>query len=154
VAEPEKSGVARWLTAAVALALAAVLVGGAALVWARRDRDDAQRDRARVERALASRRAGSRDELSAVRQEMTAVRPRLAALQTDLTQVDDLTHQDATLVQAVVDAGQKGDVAAYNQAVAQRNAVALKADAAQEKLRDDTNAVLDALARVTNRTGR
>ena len=51
-----------------------------------------------------------------------------------------------------LDAGKKGDVPAYNEAVDKRNTLAPQVDAAIEKLRTDTNAVLLALAKVTNRT--
>jgi hypothetical protein len=55
-------------------------------------------------------------------------------------------------VQAALEAGKKGDVPAYNEAVTQRKSLAPQVDAAIDKLRTDTNAVLLALAKVTNRT--
>jgi hypothetical protein len=80
------------------------------------------------------------------------VRSQLDAIPGELQQVTSLEQQDAALVQAALDAGKKGDVPAYNEAVTKRNVLAPQVDAAVEKLRTDVNAALTALATVTNRT--
>jgi len=144
---PETRGrVSGWLIAAVLASFLLALVAGGALVWANRERDDAQQQRRRLETELAVRdQAGSPDRLAATRNAIESVRPQLSA-------VAALQQQDALLVQAALDAGKKADVPAYNEAVTKRNTLAPQVDAAVEKLRTDVNLVLLALAKVTNRT--
>ncbi len=103
--------------------------------------------------ALASDTNGAAaDRLAAARATVASVRAQLDAIPAELTQVADLEQQDVALVQAAFDAGKKGDVPAYNEAVTKRNVLAPQVDAAVEKLRTDVNAVLMALATITNRT--
>jgi cytochrome c5 len=155
VAEPAPARSSRWLVAALCVASVAVLAAGAAWWWARGQQASADEARARVEHMLVRERApGTADRLAETDAAIEGVRPQLVGLPAQMGKVADLAQQDATLVQAALDAGAKGDVAAYNQAVAQRNALAPQVDAAQEQLRVDGNRVLDALARVTNRTSR
>jgi len=151
---PETRGrVSGWLIAAVLASFLLALVAGGALVWANRERDDAQQQRRRLETELAVRdQAGSPDRLAATRNAIESVRPQLSALPAEMQQVAALQQQDALLVQAALDAGKKADVPAYNEAVTKRNTLAPQVDAAVEKLRTDVNLVLLALAKVTNRT--
>jgi hypothetical protein len=145
--------VSGWLIAAVVVAFLLALVAGGALVWANRERDDAQQQQQRLVTELAVRRdAGSPDRLAATRNAIESVRPQLGAIPAEMQQVVDLQLQDALLVQAALDAGKKSDVPAYNEAVTKRNTLAPQVDAAVEKLRTDVNVVLLALAKVTNRT--
>jgi hypothetical protein len=147
------SGVSGALVGAFVVALVAVLVAVGALVWAHREQSDAQRDQARVRHELVvSARAGSSDRLSATQQAIASVQTQLDALPAGLHELVDLQNQEATLVQAALDAGKAGNVPAYNEAVTKRNVLAPQIDAAVEKLRTDVNAVLIALATVTNRT--
>jgi hypothetical protein len=148
-----RARVSGWLIAAVIVAFLLALVAGGALVWANRDRDDAQQQQQRLEAELAVRRdAGSPDRLAATSIAIDSVRPQLTALPAEMQQVVDLQQQDALLVRAALAAGKKADVPAYNEAVDKRNTLAPQVDAAVEKLRVDVNAVLLALAKVTNRT--
>jgi hypothetical protein len=145
--------VSGWLIAAVVPAFLAALVAGGALVWATRDQADAEQDQARLRRELVvTSTAGSRDKLEATRAAITTVRAQLDALPTEMQAVVDLEGQDAALVQAALDAGKAGNVPGYNEVVTKRNDLAPQVDAAVEKLRTDVNAVLVALATVTNRT--
>jgi hypothetical protein len=139
--------------AAVVVAVLLVAAGAAALVYAQREHDDALRQQQRLTTALlVQREAGSPDRLSATRDAIAAERAHLDAIRGELRQVTDLQAQDVALVHAALAAGKTGDVAAYNEAVTKRNDLAPQVDAAIEKLRTDTNAVLLALAKVTNRT--
>ena len=148
-----RAHVSGWLVLALVVAVAAMGVAGAALVWARNDRDDSQQRRAAVEAVLhRNLAAGSPDRLASARAAISGVRAQLDALPAESTHVADLTEQDAALVQSALDAGAKGDLDAYNAAVAKRNDLAPQVDAAVEKLRVDTNAVLEALAVATSRT--
>jgi len=145
--------VSGWLVAAAVVAFLLVLVGAGALVWARREQDDAQRQRTALETELAVQRdAETPDKLAATSAAIALVRAQLDAIPADAQQVTDLQQQDVALIQAAFDAGKKGDVPAYNEAVNKRNALAPQVDAAVEKLRTDVNPVLLALAKVTNRT--
>ena len=154
MAEPtSRARVSGWLLLAVAAAFVAALAAGAALVWANGERDDAERHRAGVEAVLVVRRGeGSPDRLAGTRAAITGVRAQLGELSPESKHAADLVQQDAALVQAALDAGAKGDVAAFNEAVTKRNQLAPQVDAAVEQLRSDVNAVLVALATVTNRT--
>jgi hypothetical protein len=145
--------VSGWLIAAVVATFLLALVAGGALVWANRERDDAQQQHQRLQAELAMHHnAGSPDRLARTRNAIESVRPQLSALPAEMQQVVDLQQQDALLVQAALDAGKKADVPAYNEAVTKRNTLAPQVDAAVEKLRTDVNTVLLALANVTNRT--
>jgi sensor domain CHASE-containing protein len=151
--ERARARVSGWLVCAVVAALVAALAAGAALAWAKHDQDDADQRQARVERVLAMRHdQRSPDRFATTRATITGVRTELDALDSESKQVAALTQQDAALVQSALDAGAKGDLAAYNDAVTKRNDLAPQVDAAIEKLRDDVNTVLAALARVTGRT--
>ena len=145
--------VSGWLVGAVIVAVLVAVVAAGAVVWAQREQDDAQRQQQRVRAELAVQRdARSPDRFAATQQAIESVRAQLAAAPAELHQVTDLQQQEVLLVQAALAAGKKGDVPAYNEAVTKRNALAPQVDAAIEKLRTDTNAVLLALAKVTNRT--
>jgi prefoldin subunit 5 len=145
--------VSGWLVAAVLVAFAVALVAAGALVWARREADDADTHRAELTAELAaSTGTKAADRLAAARATIDTVRSQLDAIPGELQQVTSLEQQDAALVQAALDAGKKGDVPAYNEAVTKRNVLAPQVDAAVEKLRTDVNAALTALATVTNRT--
>jgi hypothetical protein len=145
--------VSGWSIAAFVVALLVLGVAAGALVWARSDRDDARREQAQVRRVLAaSRDAGAADRLAATRAELARIRPQLDAAVATSAHVADLTQQDATLVESVLDAAGRGDVAAYNEAAAKRNDLAPQVDATVEQLRNDVNAVLVALGAVTQRT--
>jgi hypothetical protein len=145
--------VSGWLVAAVFVAFAVALVAAGALVWARREADDADTHRAELTAELAaSTGTKAADRLAAARATIDTVRSQLDAIPGELQQVTSLEQQDAALVQAALDAGKKGDVPAYNEAVTKRNVLAPQVDAAVEKLRTDVNAALTALATVTNRT--
>ena len=146
-----RARVSVWLVLALVVAVVAALAATGALVWARNDRDDARRHRADVEAALLVQ-AGTPDRLASARAAISGVRAQLDAFPEESNHVVELSEQDAALVQAALDAGTKGDVAAYNEAVNKRNLLAPQVDAAVEKLRTDVNAVLAALATVTNRT--
>jgi len=147
---PRVSG---WLVAAVVVSFLLVLVAAGALVWAKREQDDAQRQRTRLETELAVQRdANTPDKLAATSAAIASVRAQLDVIPGDAQQVTDLQQQDVVLIQAAYDAGKKGDVPAYNEAVNKRNTLAPRVDAAVEKLRTDVNPVLLALAEVTNRT--
>lgn len=144
--------VSGWLVSAVVVAFLLVLVAAGALVWARREQDDAQRQRTALETELAVQRdASTPDKLAATSAAISSVRAQLDAIPADLQQVTDLQQQEVALIQAAFAAGKKGDVPAYNEAVNQRNALAPRVDGAVEKLRTDVNPVLLALAKVTNR---
>lgn len=145
--------VSGWLVAALVVALLLVGAGAAALVWARGEQDDAQAQRRRLETELAVQRdADSPDRLATTREAIGSVRAQIDALPAELQSVVDLQAQDVALLQAALDAGKAGNVPAYNEAVDKRNVLAPQVDAAVEKLRTDTNTVLLALAKVTNRT--
>jgi hypothetical protein len=148
-----RTRISGWLVLALVVALVAAVAAGGALVWARQDRADAQHRRSAVAAALAEHEGrGAPDRLAATRATISGVRRQLGAIPAESTAVADLSEQDAQLVQAALAAGVKGDLAAYNDAVAKRNDLAPKVDAAVEKLRVDVNAALDALAAVTKRT--
>jgi hypothetical protein len=139
--------------AAVVVAVLLVAAGAAALVYAQREHDDALRQHQRLTTALAVQQdASSPDRLEATHAAIAAERAQLDAIRGELRQVTDLQAQDVALVHAALAAGKNGDVAAYNEAVTKRNDLAPQVDAAIEKLRTDTNLVLLALAKVTNRT--
>ena len=145
--------VSGWLVGAAVVAFLLVLVAAGALVWAKREQDDAQRHRTALETELAVRRdANTPDKLAATSAAIASVRPQLDVIPGDVQQVTDLQQQDIALIQAAYDAGKKGDVPGYNDAVNKRNALAPQVDAAVEKLRTEVNPVLLALAKVTNRT--
>ena len=142
-----------WLVAAVVVALLLVGAGVAAVLWAQGEQDDANAQRQRLRAELAVQQdATTPDRLAATSAAIEAVRAQLDALPAELQQVTDLQAQDVALVRAALDAGKRGDVPAYNEAVNKRNLLAPQVDAAIEQLRNDTNAVLLALAQVTNRT--
>ena len=150
---PARGSVSGWLVAAVVVALLVVVAAAAALVWASGEADDARADRAELTAQLAVSSGGEAvDRLAAARSTIATVRAQLDAIPGDLQRVADLEQQDTRLVQAALDAGQQGNVPAYNDAVTKRNILAPQVDAAVDKLRTDVNAVLNALATVTNRT--
>jgi len=148
-----RARVSGWLVLALVVALAAALAAGGALVSARQDRDDAQQRHDQVEAVLhRNLAAGSPDRLASARAAITGVRQQIDTLPAESSRVAELCDQDAALVKAALDAGTRGDLAAYNDAVAERNDLAPQVDAAVEKLRTDVNAVLEALATATGRT--
>jgi hypothetical protein len=152
-AREDRARVSRPLVVAVVVALLLVAAGAAAVVWAQREREDARLEKTRLATELAvSSDAGSRDRLASTRNAIASVRAQIDAISGELKQVTDLQAQDVALVQAALDAGKKGDVPAYNEAVGKRNDLAPQVDASIEKLRTDVNTVLLALARLTNRT--
>ena len=146
-----RTRVSGWLVLALVVAVAASFAALAALMWARSDRDDARQRKADVEAVLRGH-AGTSDRLTATQVAIAGVRSQLSALPAESTRVADLSEQDAALVRAALDAGAKGDVQAYNEAVTKRNDLTPQVDAAVDKLRTDVNTVLEALATVTNRT--
>jgi hypothetical protein len=149
----DRGRVSGWLVSAAMVAFLLVLAGAGAVVWAQRDQDDAHRQEQRLRTELALQRdARSPDRFAATHTAIQSVRTQLDAIPAEAKQVTDLQGQDVLLVQAALAAGKKGDVPAYNEAVTKRNDLAPQVDAAIEKLRTDTNTVLLALAKVTNRT--
>ena len=145
--------VSGWLVASCIVTFVFALAAGGALVWAHREADDATAHRIAVRAALAANtNSAAADRLAVAHATVAAVRAQLDAIPAELTQVADLEQRDTDLVRAAYDAGKKGDVPAYNEAVTKRNVLAPQVDAAIEKLRTDVNAVLTALATITSRT--
>jgi hypothetical protein len=148
-----RARVSGWLVTAVAVTVVVAAVAAGALVWARREADVARAHRAALAARLAMGTGGAAaDRLAAARSTIESVRAQLDAIPGNLQKVTELEQQDTTLVRAALDAGKLGDVPAYNEAVTRRNDLAPQVDAAIEELRADVNAVLTALATVTNRT--
>jgi hypothetical protein len=145
--------VSGWLVASCIVTFVFALAAAGALVWANREADAATAHREVVRAALAANTNGAAaDRLAAASATVASVRAQVDAIPAELTQVADLEQRDTALVRAAYDAGKKGDVPAYNEAVTKRNVLAPQVDAAVEKLRTDVNVVLTALATITNRT--
>jgi len=134
--------VAASLLVVVAAALAAWTV--VERVVADRDLRDA-RHASSVETARA---AQARAALATTRAAVRAV-PSLATLPASLRQVADLDTRSVSAIEAAVDAGLRGDVAAYNAAVGNLNALNPDYDTALEALRVQVNAALLALDPLT-----
>jgi hypothetical protein len=138
----------RWNLAALLVAAAMVIAAGGFLVLSVLDRSDARAALHRDEVALTrerARRTGAVSLVTRARSDVRALGPQLDALARAGDIVALLDGQSLAAVKAAVEAGLAGDVAGYNAAVAQLNAMNAGNDAALEKLRVQVNALVMAL---------
>ena len=124
------------------------LLGVAFLGWSIVQHQDARDDLANVRAQLATNRASSSNEAQAlkhVQQSVGTVRDQLAALDPGVNGLADLDQRDLETVRAAVQAGLAGSLADYNTAVDQRTAIDPQHDATLDQLRQQANAVIEAL---------
>lgn len=138
----------RWSLVALVVAAVTAIAAGGFLVLSVLDRGDARAAVHRGEVALTRERAQRTTEVSLLtraRNDVRALRPQLDGLAAAGDTVAGLDGQSLAAVKAAVAAGLAGDVAGYNAAVAQLNAVNAGHDAALEKLRVQVNTLVIAL---------
>jgi hypothetical protein len=80
-----------------------------------------------------------------VQEQLATLHDQLTAVDAGAAAVADLDAQDLAAVQSAIDAGLRGDLAAYNAAVDQRAALDGEHDAKVEDLRQKVNALIAAL---------
>jgi hypothetical protein len=150
VAERQRLGALRW--AAFVVALIAAVVGVAFLVVSVEQHQDARDDLTRARRNLAAARAHSSadaEHLKRAQQTVHSVHDQLASMGLGVGALSSLDQRDLTAVRDAIQAGLAGNLAGYNAAVDQRAALDPQHDAAVEQLRQQVNAVIVALDRLS-----
>ena len=138
----------RWNLVALILAAVVLVVAAGALLSSISARQDAHARLHRAEATLAHARSRSTDATFQVTNAQAAargLRPQTEAVTAAGDAVALLDNQSLAAVNAAVEAGIAGNVAGYNAAVAQLNAMNSGHDAALEQLRVQVNALVIAL---------
>jgi hypothetical protein len=138
----------RWNLVALIVTALMLVVAAGALVLSISIRQDAQARLHRAEATLAHARSRSTDAASEVAKARVAargLRPQTDAVTTAADAVAPLDTQSLAAVNAAVAAGIAGNVAGYNAAVAQLDAMNSGHDAALEHLRVEVNTLVIAL---------
>jgi hypothetical protein len=137
-----------WNRGALIAAAVMVVAAAAALVWSISARQNANAALHDAEAALTPERSRHTDAMTQLTKDQAAVRdlqPQMDAVTAAADAVAPLDDQSLAAVKAAVAAGLGGDIATYNTAVAQLNALNPAQDAALEHLRVQINALVIAL---------
>ena len=138
----------RWNLVALVAAVVMTVAAAGALIWSVADHRDAHTELRRAEATLTHERAGSTDALARLtkaRTALRALRPQIDSLIPATDALASLDSQSLAATKTAIDAGLAGDLAGYNAAVAQLDAINPGHDVALEKLRVQVNALVLAL---------